>query len=111
MPVWKVIAENAERGAEALVEEYGTRLYATAFRLCRNERDAEDLVFRTFEQVIDKIDEYREEQAFYGWMFTILLNYHRMPLRIAVSQLPPDNRRSRRMRSICATQTTSALRT
>ena len=81
MPVWKVIAENAERGAEALVEEYGTRLYATAFRLCRNERDAEDLVFRTFARVIARIDSFHGRSGFFTWMCAILVNFHHMDMR------------------------------
>ena len=77
------IQRDREKGANRLVAEYRDRLYAAALALCGDAIEAEDLVFRTFEQVIDKIDEYREEQAFYGWMFTILLNYHRMSLRRA----------------------------
>ena len=47
MEVWQEIAKNAERGAERLVAEYGDRLYAAATLLCRNNGDAEELVFRT----------------------------------------------------------------
>ena len=161
------IQRDREKGANRLVAEYRDRLYAAALSLCGDAIEAEDLVFRTFEQVIDKIDEYREEQAFYGWMFTINRGRHRdepSPLRQArpwtaarrqseeevggggscrrrfcrssggggscgereverrrrsqrnirrdILRLTMySNRRSRRMRSICDTQTTSALRT
>ena len=81
MPVWKAIAENAERGAEALVEEYGTRLYATAFRLCQNEKNAEDLVFRTFARVIERIDSFHGRSEFFTWMCAILVNFHHMDMR------------------------------
>ena len=79
----KEIQQDREKGAARLVAEYKERLYAAAFSLCGDTAEAEDLVFRTFEQVLDKIESYREEQAFYGWMYTILLNYYRMSLRRA----------------------------
>ena len=81
MSVWDLIVQDAERGAEALVEEYGARLYATAFRLCQNEKDAEDLVFRTFARVIEKIRSFRGSSAFYTWMCSILVKFYRMDTR------------------------------
>ena len=81
MPVWKLIAEDAERGAEALIEEYGTRLYATAFRLCQNENDAEDLVFRTFARVVERIGLFHGRSEFFTWMCSILVNFYHMDAR------------------------------
>ena len=81
MPVWKLIAEDAERGAEALIEEYGTRLYVTAFRLCQNEKDAEDLVFRTFARVVERIGSFRDRSEFFTWMCSILVNFYHMDAR------------------------------
>ena len=75
------IQQDREKGAARLVAEYKERLYAAAFSLCGDATEAEDLVFRTFEQVLDKIESYREDQAFYSWTYTILLNYYRMSLR------------------------------
>ena len=81
MPVWKLIAEDSERGAEALIEEYGTRLYATAFRLCQNEKDAEDLVFRTFARVVERIGSFHGRSEFFTWMCSILVNFYHMDAR------------------------------
>ena len=50
MEVWQEIRKDRERGAERLVAEYGNRLYAAAVLLCANDQDAEELVFRTFDQ-------------------------------------------------------------
>ena len=75
------IRRNREKGAERLVTEYRDRLYAAAFSLCGDASKSEDLVFRTFEQVIEKISSYREDEAFYRWMYTILLNYYRKSVR------------------------------
>ena len=81
MPVWKLIAEDAERGAEELVEEYGTRLYATAFRLSQNEKVAEDLVFRTFARVVERIGSFHGRAEFFTWMCSILVNFYHMDAR------------------------------
>ena len=81
MPVWRLIAEDPERGAEALVKEHGTRLYATAFRICQNEKDAEDLVFRTFARVVERIGSFHEQSGFFTWMCAILVNFHNMDMR------------------------------
>ena len=81
MEVWQEIAENAERGAERLVAEYGDRLYAAATLLCRNNADAEELVFRTLAQAVAKIKQFKPSGNFFSWLYTILLNYRRMDVR------------------------------
>lgn len=96
MSIWSQIDENTERGAELLVKEYGTRLYATAFRLCQNGHDAEDLVFRTFARVIEKIRTYNAKSSFFSWMCAILTNFYRMDARrkaanaLVFNPEPPD---------------------
>ena len=81
MPIWDLIAEDAERGAKVLVDEYGARLYATAFRLSQNEKDAEDLVSRTLARVFERVGSFRRESAFFTWMCSILANFYRMDMR------------------------------
>ena len=81
MEVWQEIAKNAERGAERLVAEYGDRLFAAATLLCRNNGDAEELVFRTLAQAVGKIRQFKPSGDFYNWLYTILLNFHRMEAR------------------------------
>jgi len=81
MEVWQEIAKNAERGAERLVAEYGDRLYAAATLLCRNSGDAEELVFRTLARAVAKIRQFRPSGDFFSWLYTILLNFHRMEMR------------------------------
>ena len=78
MEVWQEIAKNAEHGAERLVAEYGDRLYAAATLLCRNNGDAEELVFRTLAQAVGKIRQYKPSGDFFSWLYTILLNFYRM---------------------------------
>lgn len=79
--IWEEIKLNCESGARRLVVEYGDRLYAAALFLCPNAADAEELVFRTFERAISRIDQYRPGGEFYGWLYVIMLNFRRMDLR------------------------------
>ena len=75
MPVWKLIAKDAEKGAAVLVEEYSARLYATAFRICQNEKDAEELVFRTLARVVSEIRSFRGDSAFFQEVRICRINY------------------------------------
>jgi RNA polymerase sigma-70 factor (ECF subfamily) len=75
------IVEDRERGAARLIAEYRDRLYRDAFALCGEKSAAEDLVFKTFEQVLDKIEDCRDEQSFYAWMYAILRNFHLKSVR------------------------------
>ena len=81
MPVWELIAKDAEEGARVLVEDYGARLYATAFRLCLDAHAAEDLVQRTLVRVVGRIAGYKGESAFFTWMCAIMVNFRRMDVR------------------------------
>ncbi len=81
MEIWLEIRKDVESGAKRLVSEYGDRLFATALLLCRNDHDAEDLVFRTFDQAIRKISKYQDTGDFFNWLYTIQLNFRRMDLR------------------------------
>ena len=81
MEVWQEIRKNKERGAERLVVEYGNRLYAAAVLLCANDHDAEELVFRTFDQAVKKIRRFDPNRNFFTWLYAIMLNFHRMDLR------------------------------
>lgn len=81
MQLWELIATDVDSGAERLVSEYGARLYATAYRICGNEKDAEDLVQRTFVRTVERIGSFNGKSAFFTWMCAILVNFHRMDKR------------------------------
>ena len=78
MEVWQEIRKDRERGAGRLVAEYGNRLYAAAVLLCANNHDAEELVFRTFDQAVKKIRQFDPSRNFFTWLYAIMLNFHRM---------------------------------
>ena len=65
---------NRESGARRLEAEYKAGLMTLARRLCDDEGDAEELVNSTFADVIEGIDDYLEQSAFFGWMCKILEN-------------------------------------
>ena len=81
MDIWDLVRRDAECGAERMVAEYGNRLLAAATLMCRNDPDAEELVFRTFEQAIKKIRQFKPTGDFYKWLYTIMLNFRRMDVR------------------------------
>ena len=51
---------------------------SSATLLCRNNGDAEELVFTTLAQAVRKIRQYSPSGDFFSWLYTILLNFHRM---------------------------------
>ena len=81
MSVVTEIHDDVDRGAIRLVSEYRDRLYRDALALCRDPAAAEDLVFRTFDLAIRKIDSLKSEGSLYTWMKAILHNCHQTEAR------------------------------
>ena len=85
--------DAAEATARRLVQTHGPRLFALALRLCAAPADAEDLVFRTLERALLRLDRYRPVDDPAAWLRTILLNLWRNDRRAAASRPaapPPD---------------------
>ncbi|MBP5286075.1 MAG: sigma-70 family RNA polymerase sigma factor, partial [Kiritimatiellae bacterium] len=81
MEIYEEILKDRESGTRRMVDEYRARLMSAARLLCNDSHEAEDLVFRAFEQAIRKIDDFRPVGSFYYWIYTILLNLRRMDAR------------------------------
>lgn len=81
MEIWEEISADAHSGAARLVAEYGDRLFTAASHIVQNETDAEDLVLRTFERVLDKIELFDGRSKFFSWLYSIMLNFRLMDLR------------------------------
>jgi RNA polymerase sigma-70 factor, ECF subfamily len=66
---------------QELVNSYGDRLLRSAFLLCGNESDAQDIVQDTFLQAIRSVHRFQGRSTIYTWLHGILLNltrhYHR----------------------------------
>ena len=76
MDIVEEIRTDRERGAKRLVGEYRVGLMTLARRLCHDEGDAEVLVNHTFAEVLESIDNYVEQSAFFAWMCRILVRRH-----------------------------------
>ncbi|HEU4829444.1 MAG TPA: sigma-70 family RNA polymerase sigma factor [Gemmatimonadales bacterium] len=64
-----------------LVRRYQRRAYAIAYRLLRQQQDAEDLVQDAFMTALDKLDSFDVRRPFGPWFFRILVNRGTSQLR------------------------------
>ena len=81
MTIVEELRQNRESGARRLVAEYKAGLMTLARRFYADPGDAEELVNATFAAVVDSIDNYLEQSAFFGWMCQILTNIYTMDVR------------------------------
>ena len=81
MTIVEEIRKDRESGAKRLEAEYKAGLMTLARRFCTDPSDAEELVNATFAAVVDNIDNYLEQSAFFGWMCQILTNIYTMDSR------------------------------
>src|ERR1700677_3029064 len=107
--------------ARELIDSHGNRLLRSAFLLCHNETDAQDLVQETFLQARKSAHRFRGGSAVHTWLHAILLNlsrhYHRDRQRLvchshlAEEEIPaPEEGPSRLDTATAATALTDALR-
>jgi len=82
--------------AQELVDSCGNRLLRSAYLLCGNENDAQDLVQETFLQALKSIHRFRGGSTVYTWLHAVLLNlsrhYHRDRKRLVSNdgEQPPE---------------------
>ena len=81
MTIVEELRQNRESGAKRLESEYKAGLLTLARNFCVDESDAEELVNRTFAAVVEGIDDYLEQSAFFAWMCQILKNIHAVDIR------------------------------
>lgn len=67
---WK---KGEEEAFNTIYEKYKNRALRTAWLLCKNLADSEDIVQETFVQCYFHIQELKEEQQFRAWMLKILV--------------------------------------
>jgi len=85
---WK---DEAEQGAKAksghhdafgeLYNRHQRQAYRTAFRILRNQQDAEDAVQRAFQRALVNLRRFREDSTFSTWLTRIVVNDALMLLR------------------------------
>ena len=57
-----------------LVNTYSSRIYAIAFRLMKNQEDAEDVLQETFVIMLNKLDTFKGNSSLYTWLYRIAAN-------------------------------------
>ncbi|HEY4655780.1 MAG TPA: sigma-70 family RNA polymerase sigma factor [Cyclobacteriaceae bacterium] len=62
---------NAQR---ELYDLFSPKMYALCYRYVRNPAEAEDVLVCAFMKVFEKIDQYRGEGSFEGWIRRIVVN-------------------------------------
>lgn len=85
---------DLQRGALQLVAAHRDTLFAEAKRLGCNDADADDLVMRTLDRALRKIDDCSGEANLSAWMKAILRNLHlndlRSPVRRGTTPVDPQ---------------------
>ena len=64
-----------------LYQRYQGRAYCAAFRILRNQQDAEDAVQSAFQQALVNLQRFREDSTFSTWLTRIVINEALMLLR------------------------------
>jgi RNA polymerase sigma factor (sigma-70 family) len=73
---------NKERRAQKLLyERYSPKMFGVCRRYVKNQEDAEDVMIEGFYKVLSKIDKFRDEGSFEGWIRRIMVNQALMFLR------------------------------
>jgi len=80
--------------AAALLDQHGDRLLRSAYLLCGNAADAQDLTQETLLQAVKSAPRFRGESALYTWLHGILLNlsrhHARQTARVTVTDAVPE---------------------
>lgn len=59
---------------DKLVDQYGKKLFAIAYRITGNRQDAEDAVQETFIRIHKNLGNFRGESGLYTWIYRIAVN-------------------------------------
>jgi RNA polymerase sigma factor (sigma-70 family) len=57
-----------------LYDRYSSKMYALSYRYVRDSMEAEDILVTAFMKVFDKIDQFKSEGSFEGWIRRIVVN-------------------------------------
>jgi RNA polymerase sigma-70 factor, ECF subfamily len=63
--------KNAQR---ELYDFYSSKMYTLCFRYVRNAQEAEDILVTGFMKVFEKIDQFKGDGSFEGWVRKIMVN-------------------------------------
>ncbi len=80
----EIIAGLKNRDTEAareLIRNFGDRLLRSAYLLCDNKEDAQDLAQKTLVEAVRSIHRFQGKSALHTWLYGILLNVTRSHYR------------------------------
>jgi RNA polymerase sigma factor (sigma-70 family) len=64
-----------ERHAQqALYDQYSSKMYALCYRYVRHAMEAEDVLVMAFTKIFDRIEQFKGEGSFEGWIRRIMVN-------------------------------------
>jgi RNA polymerase sigma-70 factor (ECF subfamily) len=64
-----------EQGAQkCLYDTFSSKMYALCCRYVKDSMEAEDVLVTAFTKILDKIDQYKSEGSFEGWIRRIVVN-------------------------------------
>jgi RNA polymerase sigma factor (sigma-70 family) len=64
-----------ERGAQQqLFDLYSSKMYGLCYRYVRHAMEAEDILVTAFTKIFERIDQFKGEGSFEGWMRRIMVN-------------------------------------
>jgi len=86
-----------------LYERHQLKIYRSAFRILRNEQDAEDAVQQSFQRAFVNLHRFRGDSAFATWVTRIAINEALMMLRPLRFLKPTTTMSTQLRRSICPT--------
>jgi len=67
-------ARGDGRAFEKIVERYDRTIYNLAYRMVRNEDDAEDITQAVFIKVFRKLDTFDPDRKLFSWLYRIAVN-------------------------------------
>jgi RNA polymerase sigma factor (sigma-70 family) len=64
-----------ERNAQKrFYETYSSKMYALCYRYVKDSMEAEDVLVTAFTKILDRIDQYKGEGSFEGWIRRVVVN-------------------------------------
>lgn len=77
----KALQKGESRAQKIVYDRYSSKMMAICVRYVSNRADAEEVMIDGFMRIYDKIEQFREEGSFEGWMRRIMVTESLMFLR------------------------------
>jgi RNA polymerase sigma-70 factor (ECF subfamily) len=80
------LVETRQQRLRRLLERYHDRALSFARSIARSRADGDDLLQEALVRAMDKLDSLREDAAFRGWLYRVIVSVHRNRYRRAFWQ-------------------------